>query len=94
MLHLEAEHDQLMIDFERALRNAFSTAFPDMEISGCNFHFSQALEKKAVKLALGEFLHDRKSLLSVAVRSFKAIQFISNEGGRRRGHSVGQSRFA
>jgi len=81
VLHVEAEHDQLMIDFERALWNAFLRAFPEMEISGCNFHFSQALEKNAVKFALGEFLHDRKSLLSIAVRSFKAIQFISNEGG-------------
>ena len=37
---------RIMADFERALRNAAREVFAGVEISGCYFHFSQALLRR------------------------------------------------
>lgn len=42
----ELKPETLMVDFEKASINAFQDSFPETEISGCNFHFNQALLRK------------------------------------------------
>lgn len=39
-----------MSDFERASRQAANSVWPDIELIGCNFHFCQALRRKASSL--------------------------------------------
>lgn len=36
-----------MCDFEQAVRAAAHKIWPDVQVSGCNFHFCQALRRKA-----------------------------------------------
>ena len=35
---------KIIIDFERAERNALQTMFPDAKIIGCFFHYSQVIK--------------------------------------------------
>ena len=46
-------------DFEKALQNAIKKCFPEAEIIGCYFHFTQALYRKLEKLEIKKepFLH-------------------------------------
>ncbi len=44
--------EKAMGDFESSPGEAFKAAFPDCEIGGCHFHFSQSLFRKIQKLGL------------------------------------------
>ncbi|KAJ8669171.1 hypothetical protein QAD02_000430 [Eretmocerus hayati] len=44
----------VMLDFERAAMNAFSTVFENMILSGCYFHYVRAVMKKFYKLEIRE----------------------------------------
>lgn len=39
-----------MSDYEKALRNGFSNVVPNLHMSACWFHFTQACKRKAMKL--------------------------------------------
>lgn len=42
----------IMTDYEKALRRAIRTVFPNIQLMGCWFHFSKAIYKKAKSLNL------------------------------------------
>ena len=44
--------DNMMVDFERGLRNALGSAFPFAKIDGCWFHTPQAVMRKVRDLGL------------------------------------------
>lgn len=56
-------------DFEKASRNAFRTIFTTIEVSGCLFHYTQAIWKKVKKLQLSspytQNLHLNKWIRSI-----------------------------
>lgn len=41
---------EVMMDFEKAMRNAIQKLFPGIIVRGCNFHFTQALRRKAIQI--------------------------------------------
>ncbi|KAK4318618.1 hypothetical protein Pmani_010410 [Petrolisthes manimaculis] len=41
-----------MSDFEKASRKAFLEAFPDMKLSGCQFHYAKSIYAKIQKVGL------------------------------------------
>lgn len=46
--------DNIMVDFEPALRNALSQTFPSAHIDGCYFHFCQAVYRAVQRLGYKE----------------------------------------
>ncbi|KAF9763292.1 hypothetical protein NGRA_1364 [Nosema granulosis] len=48
----------IQIDYEVAAFNAIKRCFPDSSISGCLFHFAQALWRKVAELGLTSLLND------------------------------------
>lgn len=42
----------VMSDFESGMDKAMHNVFPECQRSGCNFHFAQALFRKAKKLGI------------------------------------------
>lgn len=46
------------MDYEHATHLAAQRVFPDVAIKGCNFHFSQALNRKLQQLGLRELWND------------------------------------
>ena len=40
----------IMVDFEKAAINAFRIHFPNAEIKGCWFHFTQAIHRKSKQI--------------------------------------------
>ena len=43
---------EIMCDFEAAMRSAIIRCFPNISLSGCNFHYSQAILRKISILGL------------------------------------------
>lgn len=50
---------QGMSDFEKGLMNALSGAFPGMKITGCRFHFGQAVLRKVKETMAVDFRDDK-----------------------------------
>jgi transposase-like protein len=42
--------DIIMVDFEKALQNALLKEFPNSKLSGCWFHFTQALRRWSIRI--------------------------------------------
>ena len=40
----------VLTDFEKGLRNAVLAVWPSISLNGCNFHFAQAIRRKASKM--------------------------------------------
>lgn len=52
-----------MSDFEKASRSAAKAVWPDIELVGCNFHFCQALRRKAASLTeLSRYLNGHSAI--------------------------------
>lgn len=68
-----------MTDYEGALRNALKEVYPLCEVRGCFFHISQAVRRKASKLAgfLAE-LHANKKADHI-FRQFLALPLLPKE---------------
>ena len=51
--------DILMADYEAAIDSAMNTVFPDVRLTGCRFHYGQAILKKLKAVGLQtEFIND------------------------------------
>ncbi len=50
---------QGMSDFEKGLMNALSQAFPGMKVTGCRFHFGQAVLRKVKETTAKDFRDDK-----------------------------------
>lgn len=46
------------MDYESAAHLAVHTVFPEVRLKGCNFHFSQALNRKLQQLGLRDTWND------------------------------------
>lgn len=49
---VELNPSSFMMDFERASRRAISSVYPECVISGCYFHFKQAVRKRASQISV------------------------------------------
>ena len=47
-----ANPERIMMDFEKAAVNVFSTTFPAAQITGCYFHLSQSVLRKLYDVGL------------------------------------------
>ena len=66
----------IMSDFERATLNI--EVFPSVEQSGCLFHFSQAVYRKAVSFGFKTNYHN-DSKFNLDIRCFCTLSFLSCE---------------
>ena len=64
-----------MSDWEIAPRNVMKELYPDINIKGCWFHFTQRIWHQTKKLGLGNSFHSNRDL-SKFVRHLMAIPFI------------------
>lgn len=46
---LPLDCQSFMCDYERAMRNGFTAVVPDARITSCDFHFTQAAKRNAMK---------------------------------------------
>ena len=65
-------------DFEKASRNSFRTIFSTIEISGCLFHYTQAIWKKVKKFQLSS-AYTQNSHLNKWIRSIMALPMLPKE---------------
>ena len=68
----------LVIDFERAVWKAFPAAFPGLEITGCLFHWTQALWRKVQELGLQWAYNNDKDVHSY-VKRLMALPFLPSD---------------
>ena len=86
-------------DFEKALKRAVKTAFPNAKIMGCYFHYSQAILRKVNNLGLKRLYRKNKivqrvvrMLIQLALLPYNKIQqgfdqivqYVDREGGGQR----------
>jgi len=62
------------VDFERPIWSAISAVIPDAKISGCQFHFSRAIDTNIAAKKLGE-LRKKSPRFGHACRQIKALPF-------------------
>lgn len=60
-------------DYEKGLRNAIKCAWPDSKVTGCYFHFCQALYRHMCKLGLQTAFMKKKSRFRVWLRHLMCI---------------------
>ncbi len=70
--------DSVLMDFEQASINVVSTVFPDTEVKGCFFHFSQSIYRKILDLGQATKYRDDKNF-NQAVRMLAALAFVPPE---------------
>lgn len=66
---------KILCDFEKASINALESIFPDVEVHGCFFHFSQSIYRKIVDLGLQHRYHNEPDF-SLKIRCFSALAFL------------------
>lgn len=67
-LGLRLSPERVVVDFEMASMNAIKEIFPDAEVFGCLFHFSQSVWRKVASLGLQSIYDDRMHRLHKEVR--------------------------
>ena len=75
-VYVNAQPSRILLDFQRAAVNAFTSAFPESSINGCYFHLCQAFFRKVNELGLKKVYENNceVSLTAFIIRS----QFCSN----------------
>ena len=68
---------ELLIDFEAAIWSAFLMEFPEADISGCYFHWTQCLQRHLAGVGLARIANNRESIFNIVIRSIKALAFLS-----------------
>lgn len=77
---------KVMSDYERAIRLAVKDVWPRSSISGCNFHFCQALRRRvATKHPEIVRLMRYKNSAKVALRMFMRLSLLPNEKDIKKG---------
>jgi hypothetical protein len=64
---------QGMSDFEKGLMNALSGAFPGMKVTGCRFHFGQAVLRKIKETMAVDFRDDKVTISGTNQKYFYLI---------------------
>ena len=67
--------DTFMGDFEMASRNALRASFPNARFGGCQFHYSQALWRKAQKLGLTD-LYKNNQEFKIFLKKLMATPYL------------------
>ncbi|CAF0916621.1 unnamed protein product [Brachionus calyciflorus] len=67
--------DTVVSDFESAAINAFSKKFPEAEIKGCHFHFTQAIWKNIRSIGLTNDFKNKREI-SEWLNYFKSLPFV------------------
>lgn len=65
----------VLVDFERAAINTFSTAYPTAQVSGCYFHLCQSVVRKVNEVGLKSD-YENNDEVRVFVRCLPALAFI------------------
>ena len=55
------EPKRIICDFEKSLLNSLSISFPTTKITGCYFHYCQAIYRKIQKFGLGNVYNNNKN---------------------------------
>ena len=79
-------------DFEKAPRNVFKRFYPGLKISGCWFHFTQAIWKKTQSLCLGK-LYKNSNTFSNWLRKLMALPLLPEEKISRIFFNIGTRNF-
>ena len=67
--------ESIMIDFEKASINSLRMAFPETEIKGCFFHFTQSIYRKIQAHGFQQrYLEDKE--FSISMKMLSAIAFV------------------
>lgn len=63
----DLEPSTFMCDYETAMRNSISKIYPNARVSGCYFHFTQAVRRKcrSVKKKFNKVLADNSDVLNI-----------------------------
>lgn len=75
----ELKPETLMVDFEKASINAFQASFPDAEISGCNFHFNQALLRKIKHFGFWTDYNNKELDFQKSIKMLAALAFVPQD---------------
>lgn len=67
-----------MVDFEQAALNAASNEFPDAEVHGWYFHFTQCIWRKIQNLGL-QTKYNSDTLFALNMRKLAALAFLPAE---------------
>jgi hypothetical protein len=66
---------KILVDFERAAMNAFSSAFPDATVTGCYFHLCQSVIRKVNEIGL-KVEYETNNEVRGFVRCLPALAFV------------------
>ena len=64
-----------MSDWEKGVKNAVKTQFPDIHLRGCHFHYSQCVWRKIQKLGLSNAYYTNSDFKTL-IRTFMALPFL------------------
>ena len=73
-----AQPSRILLDFERAAVNAFTSEFPESSIKGCYSHLCQAFLRKINELGLKK-AYENNCELSLALRLIPALSFVPTD---------------
>jgi len=68
--------NSVLTDFEKGLRKAVLAVWPDTILNGCNFHFSQAIRRKASKIKSLSTRIFRNSKHHTAIKMFMRLSLL------------------
>lgn len=68
--------NSVLTDFEKGMRNAVLTVWPEINLHGCNFHFTQAIRRKASKLKSLSTKIFRNSKHHVTIKMFMRLSLL------------------
>ena len=72
------QQSRILLDFERAAVNAFTSAIPESSIVGCYFHLCQAFLRKVNELGLKK-TYENNCGLSLALRLIPTLSFVPTD---------------
>uniref|UniRef100_A0A914YK77 MULE transposase domain-containing protein n=1 Tax=Panagrolaimus superbus TaxID=310955 RepID=A0A914YK77_9BILA len=73
-----AAPETVMVDFEKALHNAFADVFPEAHVSACFFHFCQSLRRHLSELGLTVLIDNDVEMASMFAM-FRSLPFVPLE---------------
>ena len=71
--HCPIDNGSVLIDFEKAVMNAFENSFPGWDVSNCYFHLCQAVQKNIQKKFKVLYFSDKKFARAARLVAFLAF---------------------